>query len=238
MSFPRLSAWTGWYCAGLLSLLALPWAAQAAPAFENTIAQRVMACAACHGKEGRAGPDGYYPRLAGKPAGYLYQQMLAFRDGRRHYGVMQRLLEPLSDAYLMEIAQYYAGLDLPYAAPREARLAPAVLQRGRQLATQGDAARKLPACAQCHGTVLTGAMPGTPGLLGLPQDYLNAQLGAWRNGQRRASAPDCMAQVARQLEPDDLVAVTAWLSSQPVPAQAKAGAALPPVPGLACGSAP
>lgn len=228
----------GWCLAGLLAFTALPCAAQNPRAFENTIAQRVMACAACHGKEGRAGPDGYYPRLAGKPAGYLYQQMLAFRDGRRHYGVMARLLEPLSDAYLLEIAQYYAGLDLPYPAARDARAAPAALQRGRQLALQGDPARKLPACAQCHGAALTGAVPGTPGLLGLPQDYLNAQLGAWRNGQRRAQAPDCMAQVARRLEPEDLVAVTAWLSSQPVPAPAKPGPALPAVAGLACGSAP
>ncbi|MEP6825685.1 MAG: c-type cytochrome, partial [Ramlibacter sp.] len=143
MSFPRLSVpmgwpalmgWSAWKCwcrAGLLSFAVLPWAAAAAAtAFENTIAQRVMACAACHGKEGRAGPDGYYPRLAGKPAGYLVQQMLAFRDGRRHYGVMARLLEPLSDAYLMEIAQYYAGLDLPYPAPRGARVAPVTLHVG------------------------------------------------------------------------------------------------------------
>ena len=136
--------------AALLWTVVLPCAAVAAPVFENTIAQRVLACAACHGKEGRAGPDGYYPRLAGKPAGYLYQQMLAFRDGRRHYGVMQRLLEPLSDAYLMEIAQYYASLDLPYPAPREARAAPALLQRGRQLATQGDPARTLPALSLIH----------------------------------------------------------------------------------------
>ena len=30
----------------------------------------LLACTTCHGKEGRAGPDGYYPRIAGKPAGY------------------------------------------------------------------------------------------------------------------------------------------------------------------------
>ena len=36
--------------------------------FEDTMAQRTLACTACHGEQGRAGPDGYYPRLAGKPA--------------------------------------------------------------------------------------------------------------------------------------------------------------------------
>ncbi|MGH6638909.1 MAG: c-type cytochrome, partial [Polaromonas sp.] len=46
----------------------------AAAPFEDSIAQRTLACTACHGPQGRAAPDGYYPRLAGKPAGYLYNQ--------------------------------------------------------------------------------------------------------------------------------------------------------------------
>src|SRR5215213_9607017 len=121
---------------GLL-LLGAQAAFAAAPVFEDTMAQRTLACTACHGKEGRAGPDGYYPRIAGKPAGYLYNQLLNFRDGRRHYGLMARLLDPLSDAYLMEIAQYFAALDLPYPAPQQLRVPDAVLQRGRSLATQG-----------------------------------------------------------------------------------------------------
>src|SRR6478752_1245333 len=100
----------------------------AAPPFEDTMAQRTLACAACHGKEGRAGPDGYYPRIAGKPAGYLYNQLLNFRDGRRHYGLMTRLLDPLSDAYLLEIAQHFASLQLPYAAPPATALPAAVLE--------------------------------------------------------------------------------------------------------------
>ncbi|MGN6660826.1 MAG: c-type cytochrome, partial [Achromobacter mucicolens] len=31
----------------------------------DTMAARVAACTACHGAQGRAGADGYYPRLAG-----------------------------------------------------------------------------------------------------------------------------------------------------------------------------
>ena len=50
------------------------------------MAERVRACTACHGKEGRATSDGYYPRIAGKPAGYLYNQLVNFRDGRRQIG--------------------------------------------------------------------------------------------------------------------------------------------------------
>ena len=97
--------------------LVLTARADAAPAFEDSIAQRTLACTACHGDQGRAGPDGFYPRLAGKPAGYLYNQLLNFRDGRRHYGLMTRLVDPLTDAYLYEIAQHFAALNVPYAAP-------------------------------------------------------------------------------------------------------------------------
>ena len=113
------------------------------------MAQRTLACTACHGKEGRAGPDGYYPRIAGKPAGYLYNQLLNFRDGRRHYGLMARLLDPLSDAYLLEIAQHFASLDLPYPPPRAPGAPAAVLERGRVLALQGrrGAPRCRPACS-------------------------------------------------------------------------------------------
>lgn len=201
-----------------------------------------MACTACHGAQGRAGPDGYYPRLAGKPAGYLYNQLLNFRDGRRHYALMTQLVDPLSDAYLMEIARYFSALDLPYPPPTAVPAVPAVLQRGQTLVTVGDATRRLPACASCHGQALTGVAPHVPGLLGLPRDYLNAQLGAWRTGQRRAHAPDCMANIVAQMSNDDINAATHWLAAQPVPSNSKPAIALPPasagstVP--ACGSAP
>ncbi len=182
-----------WLLTGALLLLAL--SAQAAAPFRDDMAQRTLACVACHGEQGRAGPDGYYPRLAGKPAGYLYNQLLNFRDGRRHYGLMTRMVDVLSDAYLMDIARHFAALQVPYPppAPPASPPPPAVLERGRALALQGDAAQGVPACVQCHGRTLTGALPDVPGLLGLPADYLSAQLGGWRTGQRRAHAPDCTA---------------------------------------------
>jgi cytochrome c553 len=220
-----------------IALLSIAWGAQAAPVFEDTLAQRVVACTVCHGKEGRAAPDGYYPRIAGKPAGYLYNQLLNFRDGRRQYRLMTHLVDPLSDAYLLEIAQHFASLDLPYAAPQAANLPAQALERGRVLARDGDATRRLPACAQCHGGAFTGVLPNTPGLLGVSRAYLSAQLGAWRSGQRRAHAPDCMADIAQRLSPEDLTAVVGWLASQPVPANAKPIAALPQAAPIACGSA-
>ncbi|WP_459616743.1 c-type cytochrome [Bordetella sp. 2513F-2] len=193
------------------------WAQDAGRLRPGTMEARVAACTTCHGAQGRAGPDGYYPRLAGKPQGYLYHQLLNFRDGRRRYPPMQRLLAGLPDAYLAEMAGHFAAQQAGYPPPAAGGAAPDALARGRQLVFEGDAARGLPACAACHGAVLGGRLPAIPGLLGLSRDYLAAQVGSWRTGLRRAAEPDCMADVARALTPEDVAALSAWLAAQPVP---------------------
>jgi cytochrome c553 len=177
---------------------------------------RVAACTICHGQQGRAGADGYYPRLAGKPQAYLYHQLLNFRDNRRQYRPMQHLLENLPDAYLQDIAGYFANQHAPYPAPETPGESAPVLDKGRMLAMNGDPARGLPACAACHGAALGGIAPAIPGLLGLSRDYLTSQIGGWQNGLRRAAAPDCMADIAKKLTPEDITAVSAWLAAQPV----------------------
>ncbi|MFO1328784.1 MAG: c-type cytochrome [Rubrivivax sp.] len=219
---------------GFAALLALLLAGPATA--DEQLARRARACTPCHGEQGRATPDGYQPRIAGKPAGYLFEQLLAFRDGRRRYALMTQLLEPLSDAYLRELAGHFAALDLPYAPPQPHGLGDAARARAERLVRQGDAARELPACAACHGDRLTGVQPALPSLLGLSRDYLIAQLGAWREGARHSRAPDCMAQVARRLAGDDVVALAAWLAAQPVPSPSQAATALPAPPPLRCGS--
>jgi len=204
----------------------------------DTIAERVLACTGCHGAEGRAGNEGYFPRIAGKPAGYLYNQLLNFREGRRRNARMTYLVDPLSDAYLHEMAAHFASLDLPYPPPARTDADPAQRARGEALVRHGDPARGLPACASCHGAALMGREPATPGLLALPRDYLIAQLGRWQIGLRHSAEPDCMAQVAKKLTPQDINALANWLPAQAVPVGTKpepASAAAPETaPALRC----
>lgn len=235
LSFPAFQR----LCLALLVAggLSLP-AARAAGSLPDTIAQRVAACTACHGKEGRASTDGYYPRIAGKPEGYLFNQLTNFRDGRRQFPLMTYMLDHLSDAYLHEIARYFSEQHPPYPAPQPTEASAAVLERGRILVVHGDSSKKVPACIACHGQALTGVAPAIPGLIGLPHDYINAQFGAWKNGVRKAKAPDCMAQVTARLSLEDINAASSWLAAQTVPEGAIPAPALLAKLPLTCGSMP
>lgn len=202
----------------------------------DTIGQRMQPCMACHGPEGRATTQGYFPRIAGKPAAYLFNQLLAFREGRRSNATMAYFVDHMTDAYLQEIANHFAALDLPYAPPRITNATAAQLKRGETLARHGDEALRVPSCVSCHGAALTGVLPAIPGLLGLPREYLQLQFGSWRVGVRRAHTPDCMSQIVMRLSPQDLNDVAAWLAAQPVPSYAAPAAQIArPLP-LPCGS--
>ena len=224
-----------------VALHAAPGLAQPERGVPDTLERRVAACTSCHGSPALPPPTTgprYYPRIAGKPAGYLYNQLQNFRAGRRQYPLMTYMVDHLSDDYLREIATYFSPPHLPAPVLARASLPADQLARGRELVTRGDAVLKVPACMACHGQRLTGALPAIPGLLGLPRDYINAQFGAWRNGTRRAHAPDCMAVIAGRLSLADVAAISGWLASEPMPDDANpAPDVARPMP-LACGSEP
>ena len=228
-----------WFLACFPFLFAAHSGAAERPAvLPDTLAQRLLACTSCHARTDTAHGTEYFPRISGKPAGYLYNQLVNFRDGRRQYPVMTYMVTHLPDAYLLEIADYFAAQHPPAPPVAQVPASPALLARGRVLAMQGDPARKVPACIACHGQALTGVLPAVPGLIGLPRDYVNAQFGAWRNGTRQAAQPDCMGTIAARLSLDDINAVSTWLARQPFSPDARPAAAMAqPLP-LACGSVP
>lgn len=202
------------------------------------MAERLTACNACHGDagEGKAGNE-YYPHLAGKPTGYLFSQLKAFRDGQRAYAQMNWLMRNMDDGYLERIASHYASLP-PRSSAQPLQMEPAARERARALVDEGDPALGVPACSACHGADLAGLEPGVPALLGLPPDYVVAQLGAWRAGARRAQAPDCMAQIAIALQATDLRVLGEYLASQGASHSLKPAMAGSFVLPIACGTPP
>lgn len=206
-----------------LGMLAATAAAQtqpqnaAIPAFKtlDSIEARVQGCVTCHGQQGQGTANGYFPRIAGKPAGYLYNQLRSFRDGTRSYPPMNYLVAYLPDAYLKEMAEHFAAQRPAYGAPAAAAPADqATVTRGQTLITVGDPAKGIPACSACHGGALSGMEPGIPGLAGLGPTYVVGQLTRWKVGERRAAEPDCMKRIASRLSDADITAVAAWLGQQ------------------------
>ena len=223
---------SAWACATLAA------ASDAAAPMPSAMDERVRACTSCHGVQGQGRNNDYFPRIAGKPADYLFNQLTSFRDGGRTYPPMGYLIAFLPDDYLRKISQYFADLQPPYPNADTGEVSPTVLAYGERLVTHGDPTRKLPACAACHGARLTGTQPGIPGLLGLHASYIAGQMGTWRSGTRHAIAPDCMHSIAVKLTDKDITAVSSWLARQPRPDDPRpapvTNAALP----LACGSQP
>ena len=221
-------------CHRMLPLLALsiitlcvpaPASAQnetATPAFKqlDSMEARVQGCVTCHGQSGQGTGTDAFPRIAGKPAGYLYNQLVAFREGTRRYTPMNYLVAYLPDPYLREMADYFAALRPPFARNEPRTVDPALLARGAALVAGGDPVKGIPACVACHGNGLTGMNPGIPGLVGLSGPYIAGQLTRWRVGERHATEPDCMRRVATRLTEADIGAVAAWLSQQDPPKDA------------------
>lgn len=213
---------------------------EAVPAFQriDSLEARMQGCVTCHGQSGQGTNNGAYPRIAGKPAGYLFNQLAAFRSGTRRYAPMNFLLAYLPESYLREIAEHFSRLSPPFAAQESASADAATVARGKAIVTSGEADKGFPACMTCHGERLTGMDPGVPGLVGLHPTYIVAQLTRWQVGERNAAEPDCMKRIASRLSNEDIKAVAAWMSqleapSDPAPASPD-GVRMP----LACGSQP
>ncbi len=130
--------------AGLLLSAGIVSAQDAAIAAFKTVDSmeaRVQGCVTCHGQSGQGTSNEYFPRIAGKPAAYLYNQLVAFRDGKRVYPPMNYLVANLPDAYLKDIAEHFAKERPP---SRRSSKRPRLLRRSR-------AARRLPSQATPAG---------------------------------------------------------------------------------------
>lgn len=198
--------------------LLLFMAAQAAPQVPDTMEQRLKACSQCHGDFGYgklSSPE--IPRLAEKPAGYLYKQMLLIQAGEGQNATMAYAMRHLNPAYMEKIANYYAKQRVPAQSHATPELSDAQMQRAEQLVNKGDPALGVPSCKQCHGQALTGVKPMIPGILNQPYDYAVAQLNLWRSNDRSVVNTHCMWVVANRLLKTDVETVAAWLALQELP---------------------
>jgi cytochrome c553 len=164
------------------------------------------ACAVCHAFDGTSDTTGAFPRIDGQFASYLEQQMRDFASSERMNAIMSPIAKALSADDIADVAEYYANRSTQFLplAPADA----AIVKKGQQLAQEGDAAKGILGCNNCHGPDGQG-MPPMPYLAGQYAHYIAFTLQMWKGGFRKNS-PDLMGPIAKQLDDQEIAAVAAY----------------------------
>lgn len=167
---------------------------------------KAAACAACHGADGNSAISAN-PKLAGQNAKYIVTQLQYFKSGERANPIMKGMASVLSDQDMADIAEYYAAQTVKTGAADEG-----LVHRGEQIYRGGDKESNIPACIGCHGPQGEGN-PGAnyPSLGGQHEDYVRAQLYAYRKEQRVNTKADIMMGVTRYMSDKDIDAVSSYI---------------------------
>lgn len=196
-----------------IACLGLAVAAQAAEPSGAEIyahgAGKIQACAICHGARGQGA--GQLARLAGLPARYVVEQLIAYREGKRHNAMMEAAAQPLDEKQMSAVADFVAGLSSPYLPPPAAGTA--ALAAGARLVTLGRWPHGVPACRDCHGPALRGDGSLIPALSGQPEEYLFRQLKGFRDGTRPGGPLDLMKLVAARLSTEEMKDASSYIAS-------------------------
>lgn len=207
---PMLAVCAAWAHA---AIAATEPTAKADVAKGQSIASQV--CAACHGADGNSlVPNN--PKLAGQVAEYLQKQLGNFKAGagkkaERENPVMAGMVATLSAEDMRNVAAYYAGQQ---AKPGVAKSKDAIAL-GRKLWRGGDTPRGLPACASCHGAAGAGLPAQYPRVAGQHAEYIEAQLKAFRAGERRNDAGGSMQGIAARMSDAEIRAVADYVAGLP-----------------------
>lgn len=171
--------------------------------------ENAAVCAGCHGEGGAKPVMAVYPKLAGIGEEYLYQQLVAIKDGDREIAEMTGLLSDMSDQDLQDLAAYFDEQDITVAQAN-----PDLVDEGQSLYRGGNMASGVPACAGCHSPQGMGNEPAAyPRLSGQTAEYVEKQLKAYRDGERDAGQnASIMMDVAAKLTDTEIEAVASYVS--------------------------
>jgi cytochrome c553 len=172
----------------------------------------LTACSRCHDTDEAAPASPYVPRLGGQDQAYLKRTLQEYRDDARQSGFMEPVADDLDDDQIDRLSAHYAALTPSFpslsrsASPDEHKL-------GRQLAEQGDRARKIPACFSCH---TEKGREDYPRLAGQSEQYLRQQLQVFRHGVRdKTPYGAMMSMIARRMTEQQVLAAVSFFASQP-----------------------
>jgi cytochrome c553 len=163
----------------LMTLALSPALAQApAPAPQPTTATspaaspgRLAMCGACHGANGNSALA-LSPSLAGQPKVFLENTLILIREGLRQIAPMQGLLNGVSDAEIVALADHYS---------RQKAIAPEA-PRDEAAYRRGEAIASRALCGTCHLPNYAGQQQ-MPRLAAQREDYLVHSMREFRDNK-------------------------------------------------------
>ncbi len=178
------------------------------PDLEKGKAIAAKVCAACHGPDGNS-PTPLNPKIAGQFPEYTTRQLVSFKaNATRKNPVMMGMSAGLSDEDIRNISVFYAGQKPKEGAARNADTA----NLGRKVFRGGDTSKGLAACASCHGVAGAGIPSQYPRIAGQYAEYTEAQLRAFRSGERANDPSGMMRTVAGRMSDAEIKAVADYIA--------------------------
>ena len=180
----------------------------AKPEIEKGQAIASKVCAACHGPDGNS-PTPDNPNLAGQIPEYVEKQLVNYKaNTARKSPIMMGMSATLSPEDVRNVAAFYAAQKPKGGAAKNADTT--VL--GRRVFRGGDVSKGLAACASCHGVAGAGIPSQYPRLAGQYAEYTEAQLRAFRAGERGNDANRMMRMVAEKMSDAEIKAVADYIA--------------------------
>lgn len=186
---------------------AAPDAAKGEALYNNGDAKRgVAACMGCHGANGVSG-GGAYPKLAGQHASYIVKQLKDYKAGKeRPNAVMSAFAGLLSDEDMANVAAYVSKQTPGLGTAKNK----ASIELGQKIYRGGIAGKSVAACAGCHGPNGSGIPAQFPRISGQWPEYTEAQLVAYRAGDRKNSVQ--MSAIAAKMSDAEIKAVADYVA--------------------------
>jgi cytochrome c553 len=153
------------------------------PSWGQVSPQRLALCAACHGADGNSQIKGI-PSLAAQPKLFLENSLILMREGMREVPAMKGMLDGVTDAEVIELANFYSALTL-VTPPADTQAD--LFKKGEQLASGMR-------CGICHLPNYMGREQ-MPRLAGQREDYLLHSLLQFKNNQAMGRDSNMAASV-------------------------------------------
>jgi cytochrome c553 len=183
----------------VLSLRGGRWAALLTALFVSPVSSE-EACLACHGPDGNSVTAGI-PSIAGQPKLFIETQLVLMREELRPAPQMLPVVKGMKDAEITRLAEHFSKL------PARSMAAGAA---DPKLMKQGMARARDLRCGVCHLSDFSGQNQ-VPRLAGQREEYLGAEMLAYRDG-RRKGGDTIMAAALYGVSDADIKALAHFLS--------------------------